>query len=40
MTLYVDDINNPDLAIFARHEVIAWLEKRVKLECLGVYRAN
>jgi hypothetical protein len=32
VTLYMDDINSPDLAIFANHEVIAQLEKRVKLE--------
>jgi hypothetical protein len=31
VTLYMDDINSPDLAIFANPEVIARLEKRVKL---------
>jgi len=32
VTLFMDDINSPDLAIFANPEVIARLEKRVKLD--------
>ncbi len=32
VTLFMDDIDSPDLAIFASPEVIARLEKRVKLE--------
>jgi hypothetical protein len=32
VTLFMDDIDSPDLAIFASAEVIARLEKRVKLE--------
>ena len=32
VTLYMDDIDSPDLAIFASAEVVARLEKRVKLE--------
>jgi len=32
VTLFMDDVDSPDLAIFASAEVIAQLEKRVKLE--------